>query len=170
MRAFRRGCASLDEKPRPGPNDPDRFTLTSSTPAREVREFSARFAAVADTADFAFAFCERNGIPRQTALRLRLILEELLTNSIRHGYRAERDTGIRIELDVIGGCPAIVYEDSAPPYDPLTRMSAPPSGNDMSVDAPPGDGVGIVLIGNLTDRAQYVYEDGHNRLSLVVRS
>ena len=169
MRAFRRGCVALHEA-RPPPDDPDRFTLTASTPSREVREFPARFAAVADTADFAFGFCERNGFPRQTALRVRLILEELLTNSIRHGYRAERDTGIRIELDVVEGCPAIVYEDSAPPYDPLVRMSAVAPGDDVSVDAPPGDGVGVVLIGKLTERAQYAYEDGHNRLSLVVRA
>jgi anti-sigma regulatory factor (Ser/Thr protein kinase) len=154
----------------PGANDADRSPLTPATPAREVREFPARFAAVADTADFALTFCERNGFSRQTAVRVRLILEELLTNSIRHGYRAECDKGIRIELDVIEGCPAILYEDSAPPYDPLTRTPAPVSGNEASVVALPGDGLGVVLIGKLTDRAQYAYEDGHNRLSLVVRS
>lgn len=124
---------------------------------------------MADTADFAFTFCERNGLSRQIAMRVRLILEELLTNSIRHGYRAERDTGIRIELDIIEGCPAIVYEDSAPPYDPLTRSSAPGAGENVLGDAPPGDGVGIVLIGKLAYRADYAYENGCNRLSLVVR-
>jgi len=169
MRAFQCRCTSRDEEPRLGPNDPDRHTLTSYTPSREVREFPARFAAVADTADFAFTFCERNGFPRPTALRLRLILEELLTNSIRHGYRTERESGIRIELDVRDGYPSIVYEDSAPPYDPLTRMPAPTPDDRTSVDAPPGDGLGIVLIGKLAYRASYAYEDGHNRLSLVVR-
>lgn len=149
-------------------HNPDRPTLTSSTPAREIREFPARFAAVADTADFALTFCERNGIPRQTALRVRLILEELLTNSIRHGYREERDTGVRIELDVVEGCPAIVYEDSAPPYDPLKPMSAAPEREAVSVDALPG-GLGILLIGKLTCGASYAYEDGRNRVSLIVR-
>lgn len=167
MRAFRCGCTSRDEEPRLGPDDPDGYTLTPNTPSREVREFPARFAAVADTAHFAFTFCERNGFPRQTAMRVRLILEELLTNSIRHGYRAERETGIRIELDVCDGCPSIVYEDSAPPYDPLTRVPAP--GHDTLVDAPPGDGLGVVLIGKVALRASYSYEHGHNRLSLVVR-
>ena len=166
MRAFRRGCIA---RPRVAPNlnDLDRYTLTSHTPAREVREFPARFAAVADTADFASTFCERNGFSPQIASRLRLILEELFTNSIRHGYRAESASAIRIELDVWDGCPSIVYEDSAPPYDPLTRLPAP--GHDASVDAPPGDGLGIVLIGKLADRVSYAYRNGHNRLSLVVR-
>lgn len=119
-----------------------------------------------DTADFALTFCERNGIPREVALRVRLILEELLTNSIRHGYREECDSGIRIELDVVDGCPAIVYEDTAPPYDPLKQV-AKTTREAPSVDAPPG-GLGIVLIGKLARRASYAYEDERNRLSLVV--
>jgi anti-sigma regulatory factor (Ser/Thr protein kinase) len=114
-------------------------------------------------------FCDRNGISRQAALRARLILEELLTNSIRHGYGEERDTGIRIGLDVIDGCPAIVYEDWAPPYDPLKRLSEAPAREAASVDAPSG-GFGILLIGKLTRRASYAYEEGRNRVSLVVRA
>jgi len=152
----------------PGLDNLERSTLTSSTPSREVREFPARFAAVADTAAFALTFCARSGIPRETASRVRLILEELLTNSIRHGYREERDTGIRIELDVVEGCPAIVYEDMAPPYDPLQRAAEASTREDAPVDAPPG-GLGVLLIGKLSCHATYAYEDGRNRVSLVVR-
>ena len=124
---------------------------------------------MADTADFALTFCGRNGIARQTALRVRLILEELLTNSIRHGYREERDAGIRIELDVFESGPAIVYEDGAPPYDPLKRLSEVPTREGASIDAPVG-GLGILLIGELTSEASYAYEEGCNRVSLVVRA
>ena len=132
-------------------------------------EFPARFAAVTDTAEFALGFCERNGIARQSALRLRLIIEELFTNSIQHGYRAESDTPIRIELAVIEGYPTLKYEDSAPPYDPLTQMSALASRDITPLDSPPADGLGIFLIGNLAYGAHYAYEDGRNLLWLVMR-
>ncbi len=122
MRAFSRRCISPHERCRARTT---RTTLLAATlPSGDVREFPARFVAVTDTANFTLAFCERNGIARQSALRLRLIVEELLTNSIQHGYRAESDTPIRIELAVIEGYPTLKYEDSAPPYDPLTRVSA----------------------------------------------
>lgn len=143
--------------------------LASSLPSGDVREFPARFAAVTDTADFALSFCERNGIPRPIALRLRLIIEELFTNSIQHGYRAESDTPIRIELGMIEGCPVLKYEDSAPAYDPLTRVSALESHEVAPLDSPPVDGLGIFLIGKLAYGARHAYEDGHNRLWLVMR-
>ena len=59
--------------------------------AREHTEFPARLAALRDTAAFAQVFCERNGIDRHTALRLTLVIEELFTNTVQHGYRAESD-------------------------------------------------------------------------------
>jgi anti-sigma regulatory factor (Ser/Thr protein kinase) len=40
------------------------------------------------TAAFATGFCARNGIDRTAALRLRLVIEELFTNTIRHGIAA----------------------------------------------------------------------------------
>ena len=139
-----------------------------SLPRGEAREFPARLAAVPDTAEFAVSFCERNGISRQVALRLRLIVEELFTNSIRHGYRAESDTPIRLELAVIGGHPILKYEDTAPPYDPLQRMSVLASSDVAPLDSPTTDGLGVFLIGKLAYGAHHVYEDGRNRLWLVV--
>jgi len=143
--------------------------LASSLPSGDVREFPARFAAVSDTADFAVGFCERNGVSRQVASRLRLIIEELFTNSIEHGYRAESDTPIRVELAMIDGCPVLKYEDSAPRYDPLTRVSALASSDVAPLDASPVDGLGIFLIGKLAYGARHAYEDGYNRLWVVMR-
>lgn len=122
-----------------------------------------------DTAEFVLGFCGRNGIARPVALRLRLIVEELFTNSIRHGYRAESDTLVRVELALIEGHPTLVYEDTAPQFDPLARLSGLGSGDVMSLDTPPADGLGIFLIGKLAYGAHYAFEDGRNRLWLVLR-
>lgn len=144
--------------------------MPPSSSTSDVREFPARFSAVAATAAFALAFCERNGVPRQTALRLRLIIEELFTNSIEHGYRGECDTPVRIALEMIEGFPTMVYEDSAPPYDPLAWLSTLTSDNVAALDAPLAEGgLGLFLVGNLAYGARYAYEDGRNRLWLIAR-
>jgi anti-sigma regulatory factor (Ser/Thr protein kinase) len=144
--------------------------LASPDPTPESRQFPARFAAVADTAEFALGFCERHGVSRENALRLRLIVEELFTNSIRHGYRGECDTPVRVELALIEGHPALMYEDSAPPFDPLARLTTLGPADVATLGAPPGDGLGLFLIGKLAYGAHHAYEDGHNRLWLVMRT
>jgi len=169
MRAFGAGAHRLMRRCAAPERLESQSTLASSLPFGDVREFPARFVAVTDTADFALAFCGRNGIARQTALRLRLIIEELFTNSIQHGYRAESDIPIRIELAVIEGYPTLKYEDCAPPYDPLAQVSALASSDITALDSSPADGLGVFLIGNLAYGAHYAYEDGHNRLWLVMR-
>ena len=141
-----------------------RSTLPTSIPSSDVQEFPARFDAVPDTAAFVLAFCERNGISQRAALRLRLVIEELFTNSIQHGYRGECDTPIRLALAVIDDYPTLVYEDSAPPYDLLASLSTLPSENVATLDAPPSGGLGIFLIGKLAYGAHYAYKDGRNRL------
>lgn len=142
--------------------------MPPSTSSSDIREFPARFDAVADTAAFVLAFCERNGISRSTALRLRLIVEELFTNSVQHGYGGECDTPVRIALAMIEGYPTMEYEDSAPPYDPLARLSTLPADSVATLDAPPSAGLGLFLIGKLAYGARYAYEDGRNRLWLAM--
>jgi serine/threonine-protein kinase RsbW len=142
--------------------------LSQSTPSREVQEFPARFAAVADTAAFALTFCERHGIGRQAAARVRLVIEELFTNSIQHGYGGECDTPIRIALAMIDGYLTVQYEDSAPPFDLLARLSTLPPDLVTTLDARPTDGLGVYLVGKLAYGARYEYEDERNKLWLVM--
>ncbi|MFO1315113.1 MAG: ATP-binding protein [Burkholderiales bacterium] len=142
--------------------------MSQSFPSAEAREFPARFAAVADTAAFALDFCGRHGIERPAAQRLRLVIEELFTNSIQHGYRGECDTPIRIELAMIEGHVTVQYEDSAPQYDPLAQLSTLSAPAATSLDAATAGGLGIYLVGKSAYGADYTREDGRNRLRLVM--
>lgn len=142
--------------------------MAQPTPSSDTRDFPARFAAVAETAAFALSFCERHGIGRPAAMRLRLVIEELFTNSIQHGYRGECDTPVRIGLAMIDGYLTVEYEDSAPAFDLLARMSTLPPDLVAPLSAPPTDGLGVYLVGKFVYGARYEYEDGHNRLWLVM--
>jgi len=68
-----------------------------------------------DTAAFARAFCDRNGIVHDDAMRLTMIIEELFTNSVEHGYRGEsgRPDPHRV-IPWKSAAVAVLYEDSAP--------------------------------------------------------
>jgi serine/threonine-protein kinase RsbW len=137
-------------------------------PTREQRQFQARLAMLTDTAAFAQAFCDRHGIVHDDALRLTLIIEELFTNSVEHGYRGECDAPIQIELSVENGGVAVLYEDSAPRYDPLAAGARAPAGMTGTVESRPVGGLGVYLVAQLVERAQYAYEDGCNRLRLTM--
>jgi len=127
-------------------------------------EFPARMAALRDTAAFAQSFCERHGVERDDALRLKLVIEELFTNTVKHGHRCESDSPVRIRLTTSDGGVSVLYEDSAPRYDPLARLSAAPKDLGASVETRPVGGLGVYLLGQLVAGARYAYEEGRNRL------
>ena len=130
--------------------------------------FPARLAMLPETAAFVQAFCDRCGIERDDAMRLTLIIEELFTNTVEHGHRGDTDAPIRIALSVHSGGVDVLYEDSAPRYDPIARLSGSPAGIARPVEARPVGGLGAYLVGQLVQRSSYIYEDGRNRLRLTL--
>jgi len=114
-------------------------------------------------------FCRRHGIGHRDALRLTLIVEELFTNTVRHGYRGDCDLPIRIALCAEETAVSLCYEDAAPPYDPLARFASASSALSAPFEARHVGGLGIVLVGVLAEGAHYAYEGGWNRLWLKVR-
>jgi serine/threonine-protein kinase RsbW len=137
--------------------------------AAEHRVFEARMLMLPETAAFVESFCALHGIGHADALRLTVIVEELFTNTVEHGYGAESDAPIRIALSVAVDEVAVFYEDAAPRYDPLVRLSARQSDLQAAVESRPIGGLGIELIRQLTESARYAHEDGRNRLWLRLR-
>jgi serine/threonine-protein kinase RsbW len=148
----------------PRPHEP----VPQPTPDEQA-VFPARLAALPETAAFAQRFCERNGVPRDDTLRLRLVIEELFTNTVQHGYGVESDATIRISLSVSDGRVSVLYEDSAPRYDLLS----PGPGSTENPDDPAAEGrvggLGIRLVNALVAVDRYAYENGSNRLWLTLR-
>jgi serine/threonine-protein kinase RsbW len=122
-----------------------------------------------ETAAFVERFCAVHGIGHADALRLTVIVEELFTNTVEHGYGGESGAPIRIALSVAVDELALFYEDAAPRYDPLGRLSGAQSDLDAAIESRPIGGLGIELVRQLTESARYVHEDGWNRLWLRLR-
>ena len=137
--------------------------------AGDERIFKARLALLADAAAFIEDFCAQNGVASREALRLMLIVEELFTNTVTHGYQGDCDASIRVALSVDSGAVALFYEDAAPRYDPLSRL-APAADEDASIRSRPVGGLGVLLVTQIAQNARYAYEDGWNRLWLKLSS
>jgi anti-sigma regulatory factor (Ser/Thr protein kinase) len=138
-------------------------------PAAEHRVFAARMSMLPATAAFVAGFCDRHDIARDDALRLTLIVEELFTNSVVHGYRGESDAPVELALAAGSGEVTVVYGDAAPPFDPLARPPVPAADLAAPLESRPVGGLGIHLVRQLVASARYAREDGRNRLWLSMR-
>ena len=142
------------------------MSASLSTPGAERRVFAARLHSLPATAAFVDAFCAGNGIGSADALRMSLVVEELFTNSVVHGYGGDCDAPIEMALALDAGAIALFYEDAAHPYDPLSRFDTAPDHLHGTVESRPTGGLGIHLVSELVDDARYAREEGRNRLWL----
>jgi len=134
----------------------------------EQRHFPARMAMLAETAAFVESFCQHHGVGRDDALRITLIVEELFTNTIEHGFKGESDTLIGIGLVRGNDHIEVRFEDCAPAHDLMEHLRSSPASLDAPLEARPIGGLGMHLVGQLSASVRYAREEGMNRLWLVV--
>lgn len=132
--------------------------------------FEARMESLPAAAAFVEAFCELHGIDAADALRLTLIVEELFSNIVRHGYGGEGEGGsIRLGLMLDDHDVRIVCEDRAPPYDPRASLERMPADLGEPVETRAVGGLGHWLVGRLVEDVSYVRQEDANVLLLRFR-
>lgn len=122
------------------------------------KRFPARFSALADLLSAAVEACRTAGLDDAATHRVELVLEEAFSNTIRHGYGVEGENPVWLACCILPDGVKFVFQDAAPPFDPLRNAALP-------VDGRPG-GVGRMLMKNLPRRAAYALEDGRNTCTL----
>jgi serine/threonine-protein kinase RsbW len=128
--------------------------------------FRGRLADFTDVRVWAEAFGATVGCDRDAVLRLVLVLEELFTNTVTHGYAGDDRGPIRVALASRGGNVEVTYEDAGPAFDPFDpRAGAPPTLPPLS--GAPG-GLGLALVRGLAVAPRYVRVDERNRITLTV--
>lgn len=110
--------------------------------------------------DQAAAHLDRHQIDEACRADVRLVLEELLVNVVRHGYPDGRDGKIRIFIDIHAESVQLKLEDDAQPFD-LRARDLPDLPGDLA-DREIG-GLGLHLILNIADELEYTRENGFNR-------
>jgi anti-sigma regulatory factor (Ser/Thr protein kinase) len=135
----------------------------------EQRTFAARLDSLPATVAFVEAFCAHHAVARSAALRVAFIIEELFTNTILHGHGADADSPIRVTLSIRDAEVALLYEDAAPRYDPMASWTHAPSSLGSPLESRAVGGLGAYLVSRFVTDARYAYEEGFNRLWLLVR-
>lgn len=102
------------------------------------------------------------GFDAADAMRLRLVVEELFTNTVAHGHGADSEAPVRVTLDSTPGRVAVTYEDTAPPFDPRARA---PAADPVALRA---GGLGLVLVTQLARDLAYARVGDANRIALVI--
>lgn len=125
-------------------------------------------AMLAEMTAFVEGFCLERGIGTGDRLRLTLVVEELFTNTVVHGHRGDGDAPVDVSLSNDESGVTLLYEDSAPPFNPLAAAPADPRALANAVESRPVGGLGVLLVDQLVRDARYAYEGGRNRLWLRV--
>jgi len=115
---------------------------------------------------FLEAFCAESGTPRPDCLRLNLVLEELFTNTVKHGHRGDCDAPVWIGLSRTGDAVQVVYEDKAPPFNPYAHLPEDPP--DTTLEMRKVGGLGVLLTKQLAASRDYTYLFGRNRIRLTL--
>lgn len=107
-------------------------------------------------------------LTERQAKGLRLAVDELVTNSITHGYEESGRSGlITLDWDLdASGRLVFGIEDRGVPYDPTTADD--PDHVNLPLEERPIGGLGIMLVRRNVDEMRYRFDDGTNRVELVL--
>ena len=111
-----------------------------------------------------FGKCEN--LSGDVVFAAKLVLEELLTNTISYGYGDKSAQLIEIRLEVRGDQLIIRTVDDGLAFDPRTAKE--PNIESSLKDRAIG-GLGIHLVKSLMDRVEYRHKDGKNHVTLRKR-
>jgi anti-sigma regulatory factor (Ser/Thr protein kinase) len=122
-----------------------------------TRQFTARLNSLGELITHTAAICREAGLNRHEQLRVELVIEELFTNSVCHGYGHDCDEPVWIAAEIKDKNLTITYQDAAHPYNPLARPA--------QVVAPEIGGLGVTLVERYS-QPRYSFENGRNTLVL----
>jgi serine/threonine-protein kinase RsbW len=99
--------------------------------------------------------------------KLTLMVEELFTNTVRHGYRGDSEGLVELSLAQDGNKLLVTYADTAPRYDSLA--AAMQTDIEATIRQQRIGGLGLALTFAMAETAQYAYLDGKNRIVLLLK-
>lgn len=128
-------------------------------------EIASTMADYANLAQGIQAFCRQARLSDTQATHLELVIEELVVNVIKHGYRDGRTGAITIDVDA-GVELTITLSDDGDPFDPVAA-TAPDL--DLGTEDRPIGGLGIHFVRTFMEEMHYRRHAGRNELTLRKR-
>lgn len=119
---------------------------------------------IAGTAARIDAFCSARDLGPQVAYAINLVIDEILTNTISHGYDDDEPHRIEIIVRAEGETLVVVIVDDGRAFDPSQVQ-------DVDLAAPLDDrapgGLGLLLVHEMMDGVEYQRLDGCNVVTLT---
>lgn len=137
------------------------------------RRFSASVAngrdpqgAILEALEFARDVLPSSSLDERSRIKVAIIVEELVSNSLRHGA-GTRDISLWLALDDVGGAIELELEDDGEPFDPT---SAPRNGMRFNgPDPATGGGIGLAIVRAWGEDIAYTRSGGRNLLRMTIR-
>jgi anti-sigma regulatory factor (Ser/Thr protein kinase) len=123
-----------------------------------------QFGAIAEASQAMRAFLERHGVPADARFTADLVLEEMVTNTIKYGYDDAGAHTIEVRVSIAGARLAIRISDDGHPFNPL---DLPVPDTTLPAGERPIGGLGIHFVRNLADSLDYAREDGRNVVTVT---
>jgi serine/threonine-protein kinase RsbW len=136
----------------------------SSGPAELKLICPAKINALHDALDAIEQACNAWKVDSSLVSRVRIVVEELFSNTIKYGYGAECDKPVRLCLRPHPGL-TLVYEDEAPPFNPLAWKAK--LDEELPVEERPIGLAGIAIVMGLSTKASFQRRDGANCLTIT---
>jgi serine/threonine-protein kinase RsbW len=135
---------------------------------RLIRIFPAQLRAFDQVKALVDEFGVMVELGREDRHKLTLIVEELFTNTVNHGHKGDSNATVSITFEEDKGHMQLIYEDSAPPFNPV--VAGRRTDIDSSINERRVGGLGILLTVGLTESADYSYVGGLNRICLKLKA
>jgi anti-sigma regulatory factor (Ser/Thr protein kinase) len=134
---------------------------SSAEPTGSTSVFAARLSELSQMVHLVRARCVQLGAAPELIVRIELALEELFANTVHHGYRSEDGGHIWIRIEQNADGIRVIYEDSAPAYNPLAMAADALDGTHGSDDPEtrPVGGLGRMLVARLSTENSYAYDN-----------
>jgi serine phosphatase RsbU (regulator of sigma subunit)/ABC-type amino acid transport substrate-binding protein/anti-sigma regulatory factor (Ser/Thr protein kinase) len=126
----------------------------------------ARLAELPRLAEAVIRLGTERALPAEAVEDLRLALEEVVSNIIRHGCGDEKEHEVSVSLRVASEAIAVEVADDGIPYDPLQH---PDPDLTRPLEERQEGGLGIYLVRTLMDEVAYRTEAGRNILTMEKR-
>lgn len=129
------------------------MTSTGGDPEPVFRcRIASRIGEIPGAREALITWATLQGAPRAAARSVALILDELVTNTIQHGYQGQPCGAIAVEASLEDGAIAVQLTDQARPFDPLSLQ---PPDMDADIEQRSIGGLGILFVRRLTDELSY---------------